>query len=112
MIGRNPESWVERGQRVEARNAAGDQIHAAGKVIAYLNAPSVIIRTDDGKEVTWLVSLTKPVGESCNERTNDLRVPARCNKPANHYGERHTADLGVGTYTWGYLAAPEPGSDA
>lgn len=46
--------------------------------------------------------------ETCAAQTDQLVRPARCTKPANHYGERHTAEWpGLGSYTWGYLAEPD-----
>lgn len=42
----------------------------------------------------------------CGEPADGTRF-VRCTKGANHYGERHTADLPGGSYTWGYVPTAE-----
>lgn len=38
----------------------------------------------------------------CGEPADRTRF-FRCQKPANHYGERHHTAVPGGDYTWGYL---------
>ncbi|GAB3472096.1 hypothetical protein [Actinophytocola sediminis] len=104
---RDPYAWVTNGQRVEARfGPVGDHVRATGTVIAYMPEPTVVIQTDSGEHVQWAASLTYPV-DMCGAPTEGLVHEVRCNLAANHYGERHRADLGLGTYTWGHLPHPD-----
>jgi hypothetical protein len=45
-------------------------------------------------------------GKRCGE-PSDLGSLFPCTKPADHKGERHTADLPGGYYTWGYVPTDE-----
>jgi len=38
----------------------------------------------------------------CGEPADASRF-FRCQKDANHYGERHHVDFVAGSYTWGYV---------
>lgn len=58
---RDPVKWVETGQRVEAHHASDSGVHAVGKVIAYTDAPTVVIETDDGRQVSWRADMTQAV---------------------------------------------------
>jgi hypothetical protein len=60
--------WVETGQRVRACYASGPGTHAVGKVIAYQQAPTVVIEDDRGNRVSWAARL-------CEEAVGDARAP-------------------------------------
>lgn len=53
--------WVRDRQVVEAHYAYGREgtsVHARGKVVAYCDAPTVVIQTEDGTRVHWRADLT------------------------------------------------------
>lgn len=46
--------------------------------------------------------MADPTTATCGEPA-DRRGFFRCGKPAGHTGDRHTADVAGGSYTWGYV---------
>lgn len=54
------ERWVRDGQYVEARYGTGPGVHARGRVVAFCDAPTVTIETNDGSKVHWRADLTHP----------------------------------------------------
>lgn len=69
--------WVETGQRVRARYAAGTGTHAVGKVIAYQQAPTVVIEDDRGNRVSWAASLCEEAGGAAHAplEFSDVVIP-------------------------------------
>lgn len=56
---RDPHDWVRNGTWVELRTLQGD-VYAAGEVFAYCDAPTVEIRTQSGRVVSWRADLARP----------------------------------------------------
>jgi len=58
------DQWVREGRRVAAKYAAGDGVHAVGRVISYTDRPTVTIVTDRGERISWIADLCKPDPET------------------------------------------------
>ena len=61
---------------VRLRYATGDGTHGRGVVIAYTDAPTVVIRTRDGRHVSWRADLTE-----AEEPVNDCPHIATVTEP-------------------------------
>ena len=46
----------------------------------------------------------------CGEPADRSRF-FRCQKPANHYGERHQTVIPGGDFTWGYVPTPDEAAE-
>lgn len=49
------------GKRVRLNYLTGEGPHAVGTLIGYYSEPTVIIETDDGRQIAWLAKITEPV---------------------------------------------------
>ena len=49
------------GKRVRLDYLTGGGAHAEGTLVGYYSEPTVIIETDDGKQIPWLLRATEPI---------------------------------------------------
>lgn len=49
------------GKRVRLNYFTGGTPHAEGTLLGYYSEPTVIIETDDGRQIAWLAKITEPV---------------------------------------------------
>jgi hypothetical protein len=58
------EKWVRDGQRVNGVYAVAPRgVHVTGRVIAYIDQPTVMILTDEGDIVSWNAALCVPAAD-------------------------------------------------
>jgi hypothetical protein len=92
------EQWVRDRQRVQARLAVGESIRAEGRVIAYCDAPTVTIETDDGTHVSWRADLTEPIRAFCEATEGatgiTCQLPRFHGKEVDHEGAHDPATAG------------------
>lgn len=73
---RDPLVWVHKRQRVEARYT-DETVHAVGNVIAYTDAPTVVIETDEGRHVSWRADMTFVADDPSKDKPGAYRTAHR-----------------------------------